>query len=410
VTPRPSAPGPGSVGGLLLRSVTLADGSVADVRCAGGTIAAVGPSVPAEPGDDVRDLSGWSLVPAPAEPHAHLDKALSADRVPNPSGDLAGAIAAWTAYRPQLTFDGVVERAERAARRLLGNGCTAIRTHVDVADDVQVMCVDALAEVRRRLDGELDLQIVSLLAPWADWRLLRRAAAAGADVIGGVPHLAADPAAMQQFCLETAGELGCAVDLHTDEHLDVGGLDVRSLADWVRRTGFAHGVTASHCVSLGQQTPAVQQAVAEEIAAAGVAVVTLPQTNLYLQGRDHPMATPRALTAIRPLLRAGATVAAGADNLQDPFNLVGRADPLETAALLVMAGHLLPHEAYALVSSGARAAMGLPTVTVTAGAPAELVAVRSPTLRAAIADAPGERLVIHRGRPVVAPRPTATER
>ena len=88
-------------------------------------------------------------------------------------------------------------------------------------------------------------------------------------------------------------------------------------------------------------------------------MVTLPQTNLFLQGRSHPVATPRGLTALRPLLDAGVTVAAGGDNLQDPFNLVGRGDPLEAASLLVAAGHLLPEEALAAVSGSARAAMGL---------------------------------------------------
>ena len=405
--------------GLVLRSARLADGRLVDVRCADGVIAAVetrgaesATTLGAEPGDTVADLGGWLLLPAPAEPHAHLDKALSADRVPNPAGDLKGAIEAWASYRPQLTFDDVVERAERAARRLLANGCTAIRTHVDVADDVQVMCVAALAEVRTRLADVLDLQIVALLAPWADWALLREAVAAGADVVGGVPHLATDPVAMQTFCLELAGELGLPVDLHTDEHLDPAGLDVRSLAAWVRRTGFGHGATASHCVSLGVQPPDVQRAVAEEIAAAGVAVVTLPQTNLYLQGRDQPCGTPRGLTALAALHAAGAVVGAGADNLQDPFNLVGRADPLETAALLVMAGHLLPDDAYGLVSSGARRVMGLPAVgatgAVAVGAPAELLALDATTVRAAVADAPRGRLVVHGGA-IVAGRPPATK-
>jgi len=36
--------------------------------------------------------AGYLLLPAPAEPHAHLDKALTADLVPNPAGDLMGAI------------------------------------------------------------------------------------------------------------------------------------------------------------------------------------------------------------------------------------------------------------------------------------------------------------------------------
>ena len=62
-----------------------------------------------------------------------------------------------------------------------------------------------------------------------------------------------------------------------------------------------------------------------------MAVVTLPLTNLYLLGRDQRTATPRALTAVRTLLEEGVTVAAGGDNVQDAFNLIGSGVPLETA-------------------------------------------------------------------------------
>jgi len=175
----------------------------------------------------------------------------------------------------------------------------------------------------------------------------------------------------------------------------------------VAKTGFPQPVTASHCVSLGMQPHGVQQEVAMEVAAAGVGVVTLPQTNLYLQGRDVRMAQPRGLTAIRPLLEAGVTLAAGADNLQDPFNLVGRADPMETAALMVMAGHLLPAEAYHAVSASSRAVMGLPPVCIQPGAPAELLVIRADSLREAIAGAPHDRMVIHRGRIVSRTRVTS---
>ena len=67
-------------------------------------------------------------------------------------------------------------------------------------------------------------------------------------------------------------------------------------------------------------------------------------TSRAATGRVH---TPRGLTALLALSKAGVNVAAGADNLQDPFNLVGKGDPLETAALMVMAGHYLPAAAYA---------------------------------------------------------------
>jgi cytosine deaminase len=139
--------------------------------------------------------------------------------------------------------------------------------------------------------------------------------------------------------------------------------------------------------------------VAAQVAAAQVAVVCNPQTNLFLQARGQGTAPVRGLTALRALLDAGVTVAGGGDNLRDPFNPVGRVDPLETAALLVAAGHLTPEEAYAAVSAGARAAMGLPEIQVAPGFPAELLAVQSSSLPEALAGGTS-RVVIHQGRMV----------
>ncbi|MFZ8999356.1 MAG: amidohydrolase family protein, partial [Ilumatobacteraceae bacterium] len=159
---------------------------------------------------------------------------------------------------------------------------------------------------------------------------------------------------------------------------------------------------------LGVQPVDVQEAVAAEVAAAGISIVPLPQTNLFLQGRDHPVSTPRGLTAIPALRAAGVLVAAGADNVQDPFNLVGRSDPLETAALLVMAGHVLPDDAYDMVSNAVRVAMRLAPVRFESGDPADFVAIDAPSVRGAIADAPADRVVFHRGRVVAESHTTRT--
>ena len=96
----------------------------------------------------------------------------------------------------------------------------------------------------------------------------------------------------------------------------------------------------------------------------------------------------------------GVTVAAGADNLQDPFNPVGRGDCLETASLMVMAGHLLPDDAYDSVAGAARRALGLPVAGPTPGSVADLLLVRAATVREAIAAAPADRIVLRGGRPV----------
>jgi cytosine/creatinine deaminase len=388
-----------------IKGAVLLDGRTVDVRISGGNVAEVATTLNPRMGEDDIDAAGALLVPAAAEPHAHLDKALTADRVPNTTGDLMGAITAWSAYRGQLTVDDIAERAERAARLMLGNGITAIRTHVDVSGEVGSRGVEALLRVRGALAGLVDVQIVALvaapttgLAGSSNRAALRDAMQAGADVVGGCPHLDPEPDRCQRYCLELAGELGRPIDLHTDEHTDPSRGDLRSMADWVKRTGFRWGVTASHCVSLGMQDPATQAAVAAEVAEAGIHVIALPQTNLFLQGRDHATATPRGLTALRALLDAGVNVAAGADNLQDPFNTMGRGDPCETAALLVMAGHLLPAEAWHAVSAAARQAMGLPTGGIEVGQVADLVLVKTPSLREFVAFGPPQRVVLRAGK------------
>lgn len=384
-----------------LRHATLADGRVVDVELsqADGTITAVrSPASPPElsrVGDDV-DLRGYILIPAPAEPHAHLDKALTADLVPNPRGDLEGAIDAWVQFVPHITTEAMVERGVAAAWELVASGVTAVRTHTNVHPGIELKAIEALLEVRRLMADVLDIQIVALVGVSANRTasLLRAALEMDPAIIsGGCPHLEADPRSATDLSLGLAAELGRPIDLHTDEQLDPRVLSLPYFASRVAEIEFPHGATASHCVSLGMQTPDVQAKVAEAVAAAGVAVVTLPQTNLFLQGRGIGTSPPRGLTALRPLLDAGATLAAGADNVRDPFNLMGRSDPLETAALLVMAGHLSPAEALDAITDGARRAMGLVPSTVAPGSIADLVAIPGQTLGDAIARADQDRWV-----------------
>jgi len=84
--------------------------------------------------------------------------------------------------------------------------------------------------------------------------------------------------------------------------------------------------------------------------------------------------------------------------VQDPFNLVGRSDPLETAALMVMAGHRLPEQAYDMVSNNVRRAIGLAPVTMSVGDPADLVAIDAGSVRSAIANAPMSRRIFRGGK------------
>ncbi|MFM9123491.1 MAG: amidohydrolase family protein, partial [Actinomycetota bacterium] len=117
----------------------------------------------------------------------------------------------------------------------------------------------------------------------------------------------------------------------------------------------------------------------------------------FLQGREPTTPQPRGLTAIATLRKTGVRVAIGADNLQDPFNPIGRGDPLESAGLAILTAHLLPQDAFDAVSSVARQVMGLDTTTISVGQTANLMLTRAAGLREAIATTAERPLVMRNG-------------
>ncbi|MHB1171445.1 MAG: amidohydrolase family protein [Lacisediminihabitans sp.] len=383
----------------LLRNATLPDGSRCDVEIDGSTISAVLPAGMAflRPADQMLDLDGFLLLTAPAEPHAHLDKALSWDLIDPPMGDLKLAIRSWQEYSSVMTVESIAERARRQALTMLRNGTTAVRCHVDLLiGDEPLRGVHALVQVREELSELMDIELVSLAGPDIPDAAIDSALDLGVDLVGGAPYLAPDPHADLVRLLAVAERRGVGVDLHIDEGLD-GEPTIIEFAGIVRDWPSTRPVSAGHCVRLGTLQLDALREVITEVLASDMGIISLPITNLYLQGWEHPVSTPRGITALRALLDAGVRVGAGADNVRDPFNPVGRSDALETASLLVTAGHLTLHEAYHAVSDGARSVMSLPRAGVAVGAAAELLAVRGSNLSDVIANASADRFVIHAG-------------
>jgi cytosine deaminase len=374
---------------LVLSGPRLADGRTVDVRLGADRIEAVGtpgsltPSQ-RDPQDAAAriDLRGYLLLPAPAEPHAHHDSALTAATGQGPP---AGGL---TALRRRMT---------EAALLQLGHGATAQRSHIRIGDIAALTALEAALQTQRALRGLAELTVVAVprlltgRAGAEDRALLHDAAKMGATALGGIPDLDPDPAGYLDILLETAAEHGCALDLHT------AGEDPARLARLAAAAGgLRPGVTIGPCTGLSRLPADTAARTAERLAAAGVSVTCLPQGHCGLL--DRPRRTAGG-TPVRLLRSAGVRVAAGSGALRDSANPVGRGDPLEAAYLLASHGEAGPVDAYHTVSAGARRAMGLPVVRIEAGFPAELLAVRGDSLDGALALG-YSRIVIHQGRVV----------
>lgn len=374
----------------------LADGRLVDLvveRTSHPTVARIVTAGSERHREVAGDLSGHLVLPRFHEPHAHLDKALSANAFASPTGDLADAITAWLEYRPTIGFDDYVERAVAAVDLYRDNGVRRIRTHVDLGLDIGTVGLEALLAVKAEVSDSVEVDIVGLPVGLtgdnaaAVIQLCRQAMDLGLDMLGGVPHIEQDPTRAINTIVNLAAEYGCGIDIHADENLRPDSDDLATLCQAAIDSGFEHQITASHCVALSAKPIDEQHRIAELAAEAGVSVVVLPHTNLYLQARDITVSPPRGLAPASILQRAGVAVMAGGDNLQDPFNPMGSGDPLEVAALLVTAGHLSVEAATAAVTVTGRA-------VVDEGDRFDLVAIPGQSLREVVAMRPAKRVLV----------------
>ena len=396
-------------GGRVLRTGATRPECLDIVISAEGRIATLTPAAPALPGVQEIILAGRLVTPGLIDAHQHLDKAHTRREAPNPAGTLAGAIAAFRAYAGQgMAREEILRRAEHTLAACLTRGTVVIRSHVNVDSTMGIRGVEALLDLRERWHDRMQLQLVALLtgartqnlATTRSW--LQAALEAGADVVGGTPALADDPPAFLDLLFSLAARYSRRLDIHLDEHLDAGRHHIAQVIERTQGLGFQGHVVASHCSVLSALPLDEAQRLSTDLAAAGIGVITLPATNLFLQGRDAPRLPPRGLTRVAELLAAGVPVACASDNIQDPFVPTGSGDMLEMARWTLLAGHLgcegLP-QAYAMATTIPAQLLGLgATYGLHEGARADFLITDAEDAEDLVASGPLNRAVFVGGR------------
>jgi cytosine deaminase len=340
----------------------------------------------------VHDVPGRLVVPTFAEPHAHLDRAFSTAITGwNRSGLLDEAIERFLGSIDRMTVESLAPGGRRALGLLYDAGVGHVRTHTAVGGPLGFRAWEAVekattvpgvevSQVAMPINANLDHPEV---AAW-----VREAAGRGAVAVGGAPWRADDPDAATRAAANLAGELGLGLDLHVDETDDPNVDTLGVLAAAVTEAGLAGRATAHHCCSLARRPEAMARAEAEVLAAAGVAVVVCPVSNLCLQGR---VCGARGLAPIRWLRDAGVRIGIGLDNIRDVVVSVGTADPLRAAWLVAVAGHLTGEDDLEwlgqTVIAGNRRICGLPE-DVERSRSADLLMIEATSLAEAVALVP----------------------
>ena len=311
---------------------------LSDIAIEGGRIVEIADRVE-EPGGEEIDAKGRLASPGFVDAHMHLDKALLGQETPNVSGTLREALKTMGRKKSEFTVEAVKERAGRVVEMAVRNGTTAIRTHVDVDPLVGLTGLMALKQVREEYSDLADIQIVAFPQEGVTnvegaEELLREAMEAGADVVGGIPAIDPDPKLHIDKIFSIARDFGVDIDMHIDESDDPKDLTLEYYAEKALEEGYPGNMTAGHCCSLAAVDDAVARRVIGKVREAGVNVVALPSTNLYLQGRGDGYPIRRGIPRVRELLDAGVNVLYASDNVRDAFNPFGNANMLELALIL----------------------------------------------------------------------------
>lgn len=371
LVPRAMLAGPGSFGGTRAADCLAGDLMIRDGRAVGLATSSVAPA-PAR-----------MVLPRLTEPHVHLDKCHSIGRMQGVGGNLAAAIAAQTADKVNWTPEDIRRRAARGLAELVQAGCGTVRTHVDWHDAQEPDEVPAAWAVLGELaaDSALTLQRAALtdIARMADPDHARRCAqrlSRDDGVLGAFVFDQPERDAGIANLFAQADRLGLALDFHVDEGLTEGLDGLERIADAALAVRFQGPVLCGHACSLAERPAADVARIADKLARAGIAVAMLPQTNLYLQGRNGGTPTRRGITRLHELRKAGVTVTLGADNVRDAFCPIGRHDPLHVLGLGVLVAQLDPPfgDHLPLVTTNAQVALGLPPWTVDGAAVHDLIA------------------------------------
>ncbi|PTE02056.1 amidohydrolase family protein [Pandoraea apista] len=399
---------------LLINNVCVRDDApLVDIAIKGGRIAAMEPGIDAS-ADEQIDAQGRAAIPGLVEAHLHLDKALLHRRLPARFGTLDEAIRVTGILKSKQEREDVLDRSRQVLDMAIRNGTVAIRAHPDVDLIQGLIGVETLLSLKDEYQNLLDLQIVAfpqegILKSKGTYELMIDALRMGADVVGGCPYNELnweDTKRHIDIVFELAQRFDAPIDMHADFADDTSDQRFAAITYIAQRTidtGYQGRVSLGHVTSLGALDNDQLAPVIEQVRLAGISIVTLPATDLYLGGRKDTQNQRRGLTPVKALHNAGVNVAYSSNNVRNAFTPFGKADMLQIGNLLAHVAQFgVPEHQQAILDMGthnAARAIGLShDYGIAVGKQADLIILDTFKVADALLDIPPRLWVIKRGR------------
>jgi cytosine deaminase len=313
---------------LILKEARLANAphDVTDIGIGGEKILAIEPGLQADA--EILNLRGKLASPGLIETHIHLDKSNILSRCKAEKGDLEEAIQEVAKHKKLFTVEDVYKRAAATLEKCLLQGTTHMRTQLEVDPGIGLRGFEAVKQLIADYKWAIDIEICvfpqeGLLSNPGTDELMVTAIKNGARVVGAAPYTDSDPHGQIDRIFAMAREFDIDIDMHLDFGPDPDDLDLLYVCELTEKFRYGGRVAIGHVTKLSAAPPDLFQKCAERLANAGVALIVLPSTDLYLMGRHMTHNVMRGVTPAHTVLHKGANCALSTNNVLNPFTPFG---------------------------------------------------------------------------------------
>jgi cytosine deaminase len=401
---------------LVVRNARLADAPDAtpvDIGVMGGKIVAVQPGLDvAAPSYDANfRLTCAGLI----ETHIHLDKSRIADRCAPETGREPMAMERVSAVKHTFTIEDTYRRAARTLEGCIKFGVTRMRSHVELDAGVELRTFEAIAALKRDYAWAIDLELCvfpqeGLTNNPRAGELLVEALKRGAGAIGAAPNFDPDHAGQIHRVFDLAREYDVDIDMHLDSGNSPDDMDIDLVCELTGKYGLGGRVAIGHGCKYSTMKADAFHALARRIADAGVAVTSLPATDLFMQGRDRTDNVRRGVVDANALVEQGVNCSISTNNVLNPFTPFGDCSLIRMANLQANVCQIGdPHrlrECFAMITERSARLMNLRDYGIAVGNPADIAVIDAFTPEQAVAENAAP-VVVFKGGVRTVTRPTA---
>tara|TARA_B100001063_G_C16669906_1_gene505756 strand:+ start:210 stop:1037 length:828 start_codon:yes stop_codon:yes gene_type:complete len=226
--------------------------------------------------------------------------------------------------KQNYTKEGLKRRMMETTTNIVNQGCTKMRSFIDIDRIVKLNALEAALEVKqywsaKGVELQLGTQPLEGLETQENIDLFNQAAP-HVDFIGCLPSRDKSPSTHLDIVFSKAKELNKPVEAHLDQCNIPTEKETELFCDFVEKYNYQGKARAIHIISLSCHPLDYQKKIAKRLAALDIGVIVCPSAAISMtQHSEYSSPVHNSIAPVKVLTDNNVSVALGIDNVEDIF-------------------------------------------------------------------------------------------